>query len=791
MCQRRRERLDVLSQRGLYLLEAGIAMIGVALVVVGIGDVARLYQGRNAVRAAVHEGLRCLYPTDNGCAQSSVSGAASSAPRFDVFTWGTGYQVAQESYSATAVWRTAPVLEVPLERTSLGSVSVQRGRDRYQQQEVLFATEAHLPYLVQTMPLPEVGGADPLRPTFYHPITHREMEPPVVVSLQGVGGVTSRGASASSDAAFSDQYRIGRRSFSLSKVWQNRVADTRRMRAITRAHDVAVPCYQGPLTTAGGIDWRARFSECSYRREDNKLLSGAELSVPVMFHISGNVIASAPDAEGQVLISLSWAGNTRLLGGRVLKPNSSGDFVVRGASWGDIRNEAEGEYRRGGRYEREIELHGALDLIPVDEPVTLNVYLVSLNGKEIGWRGERMVLYHPTFAFRQEQFDCGYSPDPTECAKPPPAAPYLYAEVNESQPLKVQAHGAAQCLATATVPLEANREGRLSRIAQLVARGQAVSPSKWWERNPDGVNGCTTLVESYSCPETVAADLPKGCYVQPSMPSILQHCGVPALVPGRDSVQRVSLRTTVNNVSRRVTACSGDEIPLCAKAHAREVEQTVLGTAMTSESCANARVVRPAVYTVGPVDVNSCSAPASSIERFYRDNYKVPAGVPIAVSRVSSAPRYTSTAPTSACAVFSQTTIGRGAQAECGVNVSWEDAQRCCDRLSGRCRVERVGETPADTSEASAETVVRMEGAVRRAVAAVQSAYPAASYRVECGAGDPDCLQVRGGLVEENSRALMTVRMNVPLLLVRPFGLSGIAVEHSADRVLERMAALQ
>jgi hypothetical protein len=81
-----------------------------------------------------------------------------------------------------------------------------------------------------------------------------------------------------------------------------------------------------------------------------------------------------------------------------------------------------------------------------------------------------------------------------------------------------------------------------------------------------------------------------------------------------------------------------------------------------------------------------------------------------------------------------------------------------------------------------------MQGAVQRAVAAVQAAYPRAAYRLACAADEHDCLEVSGGVVDDDSRATMTARMTIPLLLVKPFGSAGITIEHSADRALERMA---
>jgi hypothetical protein len=617
------------------------------------------------------------------------------------------------------------------------------------------------------------------------------MQPPVQLSLEGVGGVTTSVPAGGREAGFDERYRIGRRSFSLFKAWPNRATELRRLAAIEKTFDVSVPCYQGPLTRGGIIDWKRQddIDQCFYRNTRNLLLSEGNLSVPVMFHISGRVDAAAPDAEGTVLISLSWGGETRHLGGRRLQPKQSGDFVVRGAAWEDIRNSSEAPYRQGGRYTEEINLHGSIQIIPIDEPVTLNVYLVSTNGKQIGWRGEKMVLYHPTFALKEEQFDCGYSPNPTKCATPPLLAPRLYVAANKAQPLKLQAVGATQCLRSATMPIEADPQERLAQLAKQFAQGRTVSPTKWWERNVEGVNTCAPDRETYACPVTAAPELPKGCYVRPALAAIFEQCGVPALIPGRDQVQDVAFATVESASPKRIVTCSGDEIPLCAKRYARESGQAVIPAADSNVSCPLARVVRPNMQTVGPIDASSCDdAPSAALERSYRDTYKVPEEVPVTVSQQPAAPRYTSNPPASSCAVFSAVQVGRGAQAACGVQVSWEDAQRCCDSLAGRCRVEQVGGSLDRGADGSVAAAVKMQGAVQRAVAAVQAAYPRAAYRLACAADEHDCLEVSGGVVDDDSRATMTARMTIPLLLVKPFGSAGITIEHSADRALERMA---
>jgi hypothetical protein len=659
---------------------------------------------------------------------------------------------------------------------------------------VLFPTTAHLPYLAQTSPLPQVGGSNPLQPIFYDPRTGQEMQAPVQLSLTGVGGVTSLVPPAGREAGFDDRYRIGRRTFSLSKAWPNRASELRRIAAIEKAYDVAVPCYQGPLGRTGLIDWRRQddIFQCFYRNTRNLVLSEGDLSVPVMFHISGRVDSAAPDAEGTVLISLSWGGHTRHLGGRRLQPKQSGDFVVRGAAWEDIRNSSEAPYRQGGRYTEEINLHGSIQIIPIDDLVTLNVYLVSSNGKQIGWRGEKMVLYHPTFALREEQFDCGYSSNPTRCANPSKLTPRLYLKGDDTRPLKLSSVGSAQCLRVASVSVESDPLGRFDQLTRQFKQGRQMSPTTWWERNSGGINGCAPVAERYACPVTAALEIPRGCYVRPPIGSILEQCRVPALLPGKDQVQEVALATTASGSPKRFVTCSGDEVPACARPHAREVGQAVISANVSEQSCPSARVVRPKVHTVGPMDKNSCNdASVTSLERYYRDTFKIPVAVPVTVSRETAPPRYQDIPPATSCAVYSAVEFGKGAQAACGLGVSWQDAQRCCDTLSGKCRVEQSSTALNRGAEGAEDNAVKLAGAVQRAVAAVQAAYPRAAYRPACAADEQDCLEVSGGVVQNDSRATMTARMKIPLLLVRPFGVAGITIEHSADRALERMAIAQ
>jgi hypothetical protein len=778
------------KERGVYLLEVGASIVGVALFLMAVNDGTRLYQARSAVRAAVHEGLRCLYPTDAGCNSSTAGLASASSERqYNVFVSKPveSYSVAQETIRLRSSWQTAPVFEVPLTTASVTSVTVQSERDRFVQQEVLFPVNARLPYVIQTRPLPRVGGADPLRPAFYHPTTGRALSPNARIDLNSIRGGT-RATARSEDDEYSSRFKIGDRTFSVSSAWRSFDSDTATIRQLERQHKIPVQCYQGPVTSGGTIDWGSSSAPkvCSYRSASNKLYRNGELRVPIMFHISGRISSSDPGAVGKVLISLSWDGKTRELGGRVLSPGGSGSFVVRGASWGDIRDAAEWSYREGGRYEREINLHGTLETIPLDTRVKITFTLVSLNGKSIGWTGDEMLLFYPTFDLVDQKFACDYSADPSRCVNPPPGAPILFSEVDKQRELAVHGVGSGECSEKQPATFEADPQARLSALKARIQRALPVTPVTMTIRAPSGAPGCTPSTRAIPCDARLSTDLPKGCEPRQDLTQIPSLCGL-TLQAGRESVVGIVTGTapTVTDSTTQFVACSDAPLPECARPHAREVGRVVLPRSEDGQSCSEALSVTTPPMIIGPVDVNACSDNSDGDVSQYRQSNSIPASVRVAVERFPAPSRATHEPVSGSC--LQRGTSGPGTvESACGRNVTFAEVEQCCRANDGRCRWESVAAGGSAGGGTAGGSTTLIDAAKQRAVDTVRVAYPAARSEGRCDSGSPDCLHVSSTSSDNNDRVEMKARMVVPLTLLKPFNSAGIEVKHSAQRVSER-----
>ncbi len=773
------------KERGVYLLEVGASIVGVALFLMAVNDGTRLYQARSAVRAAVHEGLRCLYPTDAGCNSSTNGFTSSSSERmYNVFVSSPviGYSVAQETLHLRSSWTTAPVFEVPLTKTSVTSVTIQSERDRFVQQEVLFPVNAGLPYVVQKRPLPKIGGADPLRPSFYHPTTGRSLSPNNTFSLASIRGVT-KSRPASKDDEYNSRFKIGERTFSLSDAWSSYESDVATIRNLEKQHKISVQCYQGPLTSQGKIDWESSSAPrvCSYRSASNRLYKNGELHVPLMFHISGRISSADPGAEGKVLISMSWNGKTRRLGGRLLSPGGSGSFVVRGASWSDIRDDAEGPYRIGGRYEQEIDLHGALETIPLDTRVKLTFTLVSLNGKEIAWTGGEMSLFYPTFDLVDQRYTCAHSSDPKRCVNPPRRVPILFSEVDKKRELSLRDVDGGECSETAPAALEVNPQARLSELKARVQRALPVTPVTMLVRAAQGAPACTPLRRTVGCDAPLGPEVPQGCEVTPELSRIPALCGI-ALQSGRESVVGVGTGARISDSKARYPACSTDGLPECARPHAREVERVFLPYSEEARSCRDASISNAPGITIGPIDVNTCGDNSANNVAQYRQNNIIPSLAPVVVERRAAPSRSTAEQVSAAC-VQSETTILGTKESEWGRNVPWAEFERCRSENGGACREELVvGDREGHGTMGNNSTLVN--AAEQRTVDTVRAAYPAAQRKGECQKETPDCLEVDGQVIDD-TKVTLSARMSVPLTLLKPFRSTGVVVEHSAQRASE------
>jgi hypothetical protein len=81
-----------------------------------------------------------------------------------------------------------------------------------------------------------------------------------------------------------------------------------------------------------------------------------------------------------------------------------------------------------------------------------------------------------------------------------------------------------------------------------------------------------------------------------------------------------------------------------------------------------------------------------------------------------------------------------------------------------------------------------LSAAQRRVVDVVQVGYPPARYQGVCSATDPDCLQVSTSLTDDDTAAVVSAKVSVPLRFLNLFDQDLAVIEHSSTRVLERAA---
>jgi hypothetical protein len=72
-------------------------------------------------------------------------------------------------------------------------------------------------------------------------------------------------------------------------------------------------------------------------------------------------------------------------------------------------------------------------------------------------------------------------------------------------------------------------------------------------------------------------------------------------------------------------------------------------------------------------------------------------------------------------------------------------------------------------------------------VEAVQVGYPPARYQEVCEDSDLNCLEVTAALVANESQALVSAKVNVPLMLFSFLNKDWATVEHATTRQLERV----
>lgn len=782
-----------LHQRGSYLLEFGVVTLGIVIAIVGIADVARIFHARGAIRAGVTEALRCLYPADPTCTTTTLSEAQITGVRFNAWVWGSeGYVIPQTKYTIMSSIFQEPVLEVGYEATKLRSVDVAQPESRYERHAIQFPVDAHSPYLVMTRDLPKISGSDPLNPGFRDRYAGKRIAPSKTLPIQSIQKVAVRSVPNSSrgESEYSAGFEIGSQTFTVSDAWPTESEDVSQMTTIRGSYGVSVPCYQGPLVSGASsprIEWSSAQPPhtCSYRSANIRgsavdLLSGEQLSIPIMLRISGVSRATSTTAQGKIVATMSWFDRgeqkTRQLGGRVFSSSGQANFVTRGADWSDIYQDAQPAYR--DRYYNEIELHGTLPLIPLHSTVTIRLYLSSVNGQPVGWQGNSIEVFYPFFTFAHEVVSCGFSEIPTVCASEPTDRLVLFRDIGSSADARAVSKQDSSCSRNTPQTFETSDGEALLRVHNEIRQGKRPKPYSFWV---PGSAACAPIINTYSCDDEFR-EFMRGCWEGYSHDYILSRCNVSDYRPENDAIKDVRYdqepRPRVTHRGR----CSDGPLPECAEPYVREFGTRVLGA--SAGGCGAAINVSAPPETTGLLMDSMCLDVETLLRDRYRERTRLSPEASIAVLSTPGEPLFSSQPPADLCVPAEKIIEGDQRRFLCARESPRWRAQRCCDAHGGRCVIEEVPPPHGIPGGSSVDALLNL--AEERGFESVQAIYPAALNPNECVSRESNCLGIHATLENGNTVARVQARLSVPLSVVSLFGKPETVVDYEEQRVLER-----
>lgn len=359
---------------GATLLEYALALPVVLTLTLGAIDISRVLQVQAALNQGTKEALRCLYPTDGGCSASTYT------PGTALYNWygstaSVGYDMGTFDYNGTASWFSVPRYTYNnIHARVLSSYQFDVPQQNYQAKRVSFARSQEFRSYVRLTTLPFITGASALNPEFrYKNITNgtRPLYPGVInVSLGSIDLATAPG---------------GTRQASVTFVIPAPVSNVDLTQKCNPSTDIDK---QGASTTIMNADTELSSCTASHLR-----LTGA-----VLLHPKGTV-----SGAGKTTLTLSHAGGTIDLGGRVWTGTGNGNFVPRGIP---DENLYVAEHLRG-TYE-ELRRYPNLAL-PFNQPITLTFAISKhpnyphLNGE---WHGTGLAIYRSRFSERVETASC-------------------------------------------------------------------------------------------------------------------------------------------------------------------------------------------------------------------------------------------------------------------------------------------------------------------------------------------------------------------------------------------------
>ena len=782
------------KQRGNYLLEFSVVLFGIVAFLLAMADISRMYHARAAVKAGVTAALRCLYPTDAGCLSTDSTDATISPARFNTWVWGSqGFQFPRSSVVLNASWFNEPVVGVPLRERQVTGIQVSRERAPYRNFSVLFPMNAHASYLLKVRDLPRLDGTNPLNPVFLDrttgqalPATARGLPGDRVMRLQNVG------LNPTSSTAW---VNIGSIAFSMADAWNNQATDSASIGAIESAYGVSVPCYQGGVVqgnNGAALAWPATGSpqQCQYRTATQNLLTAQGVRVPLMFRLTGSRNGVSPGAQGEVRVRMVFTNlrgeRKRIdLGGRTFSDSGSVNFLIRGARRGsDVTRRLARAYDAAG-YD-ELELYGDLPLVPLSGRVRLEFQLRKTAGtaaQTVGWRGEDIQLFYPSFEFVQEVRDCGYSADPSLCGGSVAPMQPLYSDINTVKTISAKPLDQKNCQRFAPIGTTGEYGPTMQELQERFEKGQLRRATSFLTNSDHLSDTCVPQNVDVSCSDE-PEEVYQGCENENTPEHLDKKCEIDGFDSEFDSIVDVRYQTKDLNRTEARGACSEDVFPTCARPNQIVQGERFLGS--TGQSCTDARRVITQPFTSQPFFNNNCTDLKTRFVEEYRRNHLVPDQIDVSVLVQAQPAVYSAVPPTDSCQDFEETDDDDDGVNEllCGAATTRGVARRCCEQHEGRCRLEELATDSLDGSSSGVGGL--LISAAERAAETIQVAYPAAQSGVVCEAGLTNCIEIETALINDESEAQVRASVRVPMGIMGWLGFSDSAViESEQTRILE------
>lgn len=824
VCQRKVSKTAP-SQAGMYLLEYGVILFGVAVFIIGFSDISRIFHARGAVRAGVSEGLRCLYPTDAGCSDQVLANGVLPTSRFNARISGdqTGrFELPRISYSLASSWFNEPVAEASYETKQLASVMLTQPQDAYRQYQVLFPGTAHAVYLLQTQALPRVaagrrGDAEErvLNPRFIDRETGEAQASNKQLDVRTLSFNTSNVR----PGEVGDRQAVDF-SIALSDIFPDDAA-WRELRQLEAVHGFTAACYQGARTILPngnpGISWPASGSpsRCAYRNNPAALYDGRALRVPIMIHVTGDGYISPnqawPEWQGvsaQVELEL-WQGGVKIaeLGGREFKRLSTsqnrefdrqwGNFVVRGAGYTGKTNVDVGQaYREACEQAGYSECRDYINLplVTVGQPMSLRFRFTwrSENAKprpdvNVSWQGGRVHIFYPSFSAAHERKGCGFSSNPNSCGTSVAPMQVSYRVTDLDQAFSHEQRAESQCGRSAPTGYQPSIPEALENLRGEIQSGaRRLESIAFWSHGAEG-DSCSSRTVRISCSESPREYL-KGCEPEYELPADAEKvCVLSDYQPRRDLISEPEFSYGESDRVESRGGCTADPFPECAQGDLRDRGSVFLGA--VSNGCSSALPINVESFNSGAIFKNTCVDMLAGFIDQYREKHTIPSLVEVRVAEREESPVITREEPSNTC--WEHHAIDGNASGSwlCAERASYAVASHCCKMYGDdSCALEEVSR--GEGYGGSLGEII--EGARNRVFETVQVAYPPAKMDLTCGHtpdGEPDedgCIAIQAGPVDNGMRARVQASMRVPLALFDWFGMENhTVVQHEETRALE------